>query len=103
MEGLSKGLADATASRAWRDFAAGPWQRTVNVRDFIVRNVTPYEGDEAFLVGPSSRTLAVWQKLQPYFEEERRKGVLDVDAANPSTLLAHAAGWIGRASCRERV
>ena len=94
MEGVVKRPADQ--SHAWRGLAPGPWQRTVNVRDFIVRNVTPYEGDEAFLVGPSSRTLAVWQKLQPYFEEERQKGVLDVEAATPSTLLAHAAGWIDR-------
>jgi formate C-acetyltransferase len=60
------------------------------VRDFIVRNITPYEGDDKFLAGPSARTKAVWEKLQPYFAAERTKGVLDVDAAHPSTLLAHA-------------
>ncbi len=46
--------------------------------------------------GPSTRTKAVWDKLQPYFQEERKKGVLDVDAATPSTMLAHAPGWIDR-------
>ena len=59
-------------------------------------NVTPYHGNESFLVGPSARTTAVWNKLQPYFTEERRKGVLDVDAATPSTMLAHGPGYIDR-------
>jgi len=94
VEGVAKSLADV--SHAWRGFAAGRWQHAIDVRDFIERNVTPYVGDEAFLVGPSSRTLAVWQKLQPYFEEERKKGVLDVEVETPSTMLAHAPGWIDR-------
>jgi formate C-acetyltransferase len=68
------------------------------VRDFIIRNVAPYQGDESFLVGPSERTKAVWGKLQPYFQAERKKGVLAVDAKTPSTLLAHKAGYIDRAN-----
>jgi formate C-acetyltransferase len=83
-------------SQAWRGFAAGRWQDAIDVRDFIVRNVTPYDGDHSFLAGPSPRTKAVWEKLQPYFAEERKKGVLDVDAKNPSTLLAHEPGWIDK-------
>ncbi len=66
------------------------------MRDFIVRNVTPYDGDEKFLAPASKRTKAVWEKLQPYFQAERKKGVLAVDAKNPSTLLAHKAGYIDR-------
>ena len=58
--------------------------------------MTSYHGNESFLVGPSARTTAVWNKLQPYFTEERRKGVLDVDAATPSTMLAHGPGYIDR-------
>lgn len=80
----------------WRGFKPGDWSTSVNVRDFIVRNVTPYSGDEKFLVGASKRTKAVWEKLQPYFQAERKKGVLAVDAKNPSTLLAHKAGYIDR-------
>ena len=80
----------------WRDFAPGRWQRTVNVRDFIQRNVTPYNGDEAFLGEPSERTKAVWAKLQPFFQEERRKGVLDVDVKTPSSLTSHKPGYIDR-------
>ena len=66
------------------------------MRDFIVRNVTSYDGDEKFLAPASKRTKAVWEKLQPYFQAERKKGVLAVDAKNPSTLLAHKAGYIDR-------
>lgn len=80
----------------WRDFQPGDWTSSINVRDFIVRNVTSYAGDEKFLAAPTQRTKAVWAKLQPYFAEERKKGVLAVDAQNPSTLLAHQAGYIDR-------
>ena len=80
----------------WRGFKVGDWCRAIDVRDFIAHNVTPYLGDEKFLVGPSARTKAVWAKLQPYFEAERQKGVLAVDAESPSTLLAHKAGYIDR-------
>src|SRR6201996_6070166 len=80
----------------WGVFRPGDWQSSINVRDFIVRNVTPYSGNEDFLVGPSQRTKAVWAKLQPFFTDERKKGVLDVDAKTPSTLLAHKAGYIDR-------
>ncbi len=91
--GVSKDLRD---ERCWREFKYGDWCNGIDVRDFIVRNVTPYTGDETFLVGSSGRTKAVWAKLQPYFEEERKKGVLAVDAKTPSTVLAHKAGYIDR-------
>jgi formate C-acetyltransferase len=80
----------------WRGFNPGTWCTSIDVRDFIVSNVTPYTGDERFLAGPSKRTKAVWAKLQPFFQEERKKGVLAVDAKTPSTLLAHKAGYIDR-------
>lgn len=96
MEGISLVPAGQAGEHCWRGFEAGRWCTTIDVRDFIVRNVMPYEGDESFLAGPSQRTRAVWDKLQPFFAEEQRKGVLDVDAATPSTMLAHAPGWIDR-------
>ena len=77
-------------------FNPGHWNSAIDVRDFIVRNVTPYNGDESFLAAPSAKTTAVWEKLRPYFQQEQRKGVLDVDAATPSTVLAHAPGYIDR-------
>ena len=82
--------------RCWRGFKPGDWCSSIDVRDFIVCNVTPYAGDETFLAGPSKRTKAVWDKLQPYFQDERKKGVLAVDARTPSTLLAHGACYIDR-------
>jgi formate C-acetyltransferase len=96
MEG-SAGLPKSAEGRDyWRGFEPGSWRTSIDVRDFIIRNVTPYEGDEKFLVGPSKRTEAVWKKLQPYFKDEQKKGVLAVDAKTPSTLLAHKAGYIDR-------
>ena len=76
----------------WRGFNPGHWQTSIDVRGFIVSNVTPYDGDEKFLAGPTERTKAVWAKLQPYFKEEQKKGVLAVDAKTPSD----AAGAQGR-------
>src|ERR1044072_7128297 len=87
---------EADAGHCWDGFRPGDWLNSINVRDFIVRNVTPYEGNEDFLVAPAQRTKAVWGKLQPYFADERKKGVLAVDTKNPSTLLAHAPGYIDR-------
>lgn len=78
----------------WREFAPGSWMKRIDVRDFIVANVRPYEGDGAFLSGPTERTKAVWAVLQPYFREEAHKGVLDVDPATPSTMTSHAPGYI---------
>src|SRR6516165_4822033 len=89
--GIPKNLKD---ERSWRGFHPGNWSTTIDVRDFVVRNATPYSGDEKFLAGPTKRTKAVWEKLQPYFQEERKKGVLAVDAKTPSSLLAHKAGYI---------
>jgi formate C-acetyltransferase len=83
---------EADAGDCWKGFRPGDWRTSINVRDFIVRNVTPYTGDEDFLAGPSQRIKAVWAKLQPYFADERKKkGVLAVDAQSPSTMLAAQA------------
>jgi formate C-acetyltransferase len=96
MDGSNLMAGDLASVPGWRGFEGGRWQRAIDVRDFIVRNLTPYGGDPDFLVGPTARTLTVWDKLQPFFRDERKKGVLDVDAATPSTLLAHGPGYIDR-------
>jgi formate C-acetyltransferase len=96
MEGTAGIPKAAKDERSWRDFKPGPWRDTIDVRDFIVRNVTPYTGDETFLAPPSERTKAVWKKLQPLFRDEQKKGVLAVDAKTPSHLLAHKPGYIDR-------
>jgi formate C-acetyltransferase len=96
MEGTAGLSKNAKNERCWRTFKPGSWCNSIDVRDFITCNVTPYTGDEKFLAGPSKRTKAVWAKLQPYFKDEQKKGVLAVDAKTPSNLLAHKAGYIDR-------
>jgi formate C-acetyltransferase len=98
MEGTAGIPQGSKGERCWRNFKPGSWRTRIDVRDFINNNVTPYTGDEKFLVGPSERTKAVWAKLQPYFQDERKKGVLAVDAHAPSTMLAHRAGYIDQAN-----
>ena len=93
---LAKEVETKSNQDPWRGFKPGDWRTSISVRDFIVRNVTPYTSDEKFLAPASAKTKAVWAKLQPYFQEERKKGVLAVDAKTPSTLLAHKPGYIDR-------
>jgi len=81
---------------AWKTFAGQLWQREVNVRDFIVTNVTPYTNGPDFLAKATAKTTAVWEKLQPMLREEIKKGVLDADETTPSTLTSHGAGYIDK-------
>jgi formate C-acetyltransferase len=74
MEGTAAIRKSQKDERPWRGFQPGAWTSSIDVRDFIARNATPYSGDEKFLAGPSKRTKAVWDKLQPYFREEQKKG-----------------------------
>ncbi|MGB6963821.1 MAG: pyruvate formate lyase family protein, partial [Xanthobacteraceae bacterium] len=94
MEGTAGISHGSKGEHCWRGFNSGTWRTRIDVRDFIINNVTSYPGDEKFLTGPSKRTKAVWEKLQPYFEKERKNGVLAVDAHTPSTVLAHKPGYI---------
>ena len=80
----------------WRGFTGDAWRDTVDVAAFVRDNHEPYTGDAAFLTGPTCRTLEVWATLQAMFAEERLRGVYDVDAATPSTITAHAPGYIDR-------
>ncbi|MFF4544639.1 formate C-acetyltransferase [Streptomyces sp. NPDC001406] len=81
---------------AWRGFTGTHWREGIDVRDFVQANYTPYEGDARFLSGPTERTRAVWAKVSALFPEERRRGILDVDTATPSTITSHAPGYIDR-------
>jgi formate C-acetyltransferase len=88
---------DARRGDAWRNFRDGLWMTEVDVRDFIQQNYTPYEGDDAFLAAATPRTEKIWSKLTGMFVEERKKGVLDVSAI-PSSITAHAPGYIDKAN-----
>ncbi|MBB5831965.1 pyruvate formate lyase family protein [Brachybacterium aquaticum] len=86
---------EAAGGEAWKGFAAGPWQDAVDVRDFIQRNYTPYDGDASFLAGPTEKTLRVWDHLERnYLSEERRRRVYDVDTHTPADIDAFPAGYI---------
>ncbi|PBC75866.1 formate C-acetyltransferase [Streptomyces sp. TLI_235] len=86
-----------TATRgAWDGFRGGLWRDAIDVRDFIRQNYTPYDGDAAFLAGPTERTLAVWRQITDLLPEERAKGVLDVAYGVPAGITAHAPGYIDR-------
>jgi len=79
----------------WQGFHPGLWQKTIDVRDFIQQNYEPYDGDESFLAPATKRTQKIWDTLNALFLEERKKGVLDVSPI-PSTITAHAPGYIDR-------
>ena len=81
---------------AWRGFVAGPWQDGIDVRDFIQRNYTPYAGDASFLAGATDRTTAMWARMTAMFPVERERGIYDVDPHTPSSITAHAPGYIDR-------
>ena len=79
----------------WEGFKPGFWQGEINVRDFIQQNYEPYEGDASFLAPATERTKKIWDQLSRLFIEERKKGVLDISQV-PSSILAHAPGYIDR-------
>ena len=78
-------------------FKSGKWQDSIDVRDFIQTNYTPYEGDASFLAGPTARTRKVNAEYERLHKLEFEKGgVLDVDVDNASSLLNHAPGYLDR-------
>ena len=80
---------------AWKGFQSGPWTEGINVRDFIQRNYTPYDGDSSFLAGPTEKTKRVWETLEKnYLSVEREKRVYDVDTHTPTDIDAFPAGYI---------
>jgi formate C-acetyltransferase len=80
---------------AWAGFCGEHWREAIDVRDFIQANYAPYTGDGSFLCGPTTRTVALWEKLQEMFVVERERGVYDVDVSTPAGITAHAPGYIG--------
>jgi len=83
--------------QAWRGFQGGPWRDDVDVRDFLQRNYTPYEGDEAFLAPPTERTGKLHAKLEDLLRLERDwGGVVDIDTSTVSSLLTYAPGYLDK-------
>ena len=82
---------------AWNGFAAGNWQREIDVRNFIQKNYTLYEGGPEFLAGPTEKTRKVWSKCEELLAEEMKKGgVLDVETKTISGICNFAPGYIDK-------
>lgn len=80
----------------WQGFREGKWCDVIDVRDFIVSNYMPYDGDAAFLAGATERTKKISAKLNALLAEEAKKGVLDVDTDNVSSILTYAPGYVDK-------
>lgn len=82
----------------WKGFKAGRWSSTsINLRDFIQKNYTLYEGDESFLEGPTEATKKLWEQVMDLSRQEREAGgVLDMDTKIVSTITSHAAGYLDK-------
>ena len=84
--------------KQWDGFKSGQWQKSVDVRNFIQLNYTPYEGDDSFLAGASENTTKLWDEVSDLFKKERDNGgVLDVDTDTASRINAYAPGYIDKA------
>ncbi len=82
----------------WNGFEKGDWQSEINVRDFIQRNYTPYEGDSTFLSGPTEKTKKLWDEVLELYKKEKasKGGVLDIDTKTISNVNSHEAGYIDK-------
>ncbi len=80
----------------WRGFSSGEWQEEVNVRDFIQKNYSPYEGDGRFLAGPTEASRELWALISQLIKEERERGILDADTDVISSVVSHEPGYICR-------
>lgn len=80
----------------WQGFTSGKWTEEVNVRDFIQKNYTVYTGDASFLANATERTTNLWAKVCDLMKQEREKGILDVDTKVPTSITAHAPGFLDK-------
>lgn len=81
----------------WNGFQGGVWEREINVRDFIQKNYTPYDGDDSFLAGPTQNTRDLWDQVMDLSRQEREAGgVLDMDTRIISTIVSHGPGYLNK-------
>ena len=82
----------------WKGFEKGEWKRKIDVRNFIQKNYTPYEGNATFLTGTTEKTKKLWDEVLKLYEKERKSNgsVLDIDTKTISTVSAHEAGYIDK-------
>ncbi|KRE49786.1 formate C-acetyltransferase [Paenibacillus sp. Soil724D2] len=83
--------------RCWDGFVKGKWETAIDVKDFIDKNITVYEGDHSFLAGPTEATDELWLLISMLTRKERENGgVLDIDVQTVSTITSHAPGYIAQ-------
>jgi formate C-acetyltransferase len=82
--------------KQWEGFKDGNWSKTIDVRNFIQLNYTPYTGDKSFLAGPTEKTKAVWEKASQLILEEAKKGILDVDTKTISGINSFKPGYLDK-------
>ncbi|MEE0467827.1 MAG: formate C-acetyltransferase [Blautia sp.] len=81
----------------WISFNKGNWTKEIDVRDFIQKNYTPYDGDDAFLTGPTKATQTLWDQVMELTKQEQEKGgVLDMDTKIISTITSHGPGYLDK-------
>ena len=81
----------------WEGFRFGRWSDSINVRDFIHKNYTPYDGDDSFLAGPTDATKKLWEQVLDLSRQEREAGgVLDMDTKIISTITSHGPGYLNK-------
>ena len=81
----------------WISFNKGNWTKEIDVRDFIQKNYTPYDGDDAFLAGPTKATQTLWEQVMELTKQEQEKGgVLDMDTKIISTITSHGPGYLDK-------
>ena len=82
----------------WEGFKPGRWSNTsINLRDFIQKNFTPYDGDDSFLAGPTEATTKLWEQVMELSKKEREAGgVLDMDTKIVSTITSHGPGYLNK-------
>lgn len=98
MISIVKDLKESPAlPQEWQGFKPGAWTESIDVRDFIQNNYTPYSGNEEFLSGPSQRTLRLWEELKVLLKREiDNGGVLDADQEVVSSIVSHKPGYIDK-------
>ena len=98
MISIVKDLKESPAlPQEWQGFKPGAWTESIDVRDFIQNNYTPYSGNEEFLSGPSQRTLRLWEELKVLLKREiDTGGVLDADQEVVSSIVSHKPGYIDK-------
>ena len=81
----------------WIPLTKGNWTKEIDVRDFIQKNYTPYDGDDAFLAGPTKATQTLWEQVMELTKQEQEKGgVLDMDTKIISTITSHGPGYLDK-------